>query len=423
MFVVSGVSYFPVDKPFHFNCLRRVDVIEEKVGIEINQNNNNNSYNKGEVFEILPIRRLKYDGYEGRECEHFLSRSRNHVVLHEWVASDDSAGSVHSLIKLYNEEPICSSAQCSQDASTLLITTLEENVYRYDVNRGAASPVELYRVPNFRGSASWNSLVSYNAGQFLYINRSLMYLLDLRAPPSQWLHTEIDPSGYSCDHIVSTARSSFEYLLYVASAHKLHCLDLRHIWRKDMLDPRVSICQWNHQCEYDPLMLRCHRPSAGNVEFIALSSQLAGDLYLCQLDGVLKDIKGVPDEIAHRASCLSYQPPTILEAFERARSCGLSLHPHLNLWARLRLSTTGLQFHAVARKRESQLHLLYSNSQGDVFAYDLQTNVGESEQRAAACSSRTNHESSRVIRKLDKYLQKHYDPTLHCTQIFQFGGK
>lgn len=366
------------------------------------------------IYEILPFKM-------NEERNLFLTRCRNTIKLHQRHFDQR----IKTLTSINNDVPVCSMGQCMRNLNTLLVTTIENNIYNYDITTQYANSIELYKLPDSNNSISWNSIISYDESKFIYINQKDLYLIDLRTKSDQWLKSIVEQDRYKCDHLTSLKKSAYDNLIYVASSHKLYCMDLRYICEKETTNATSNICQWTHHCEYAPLMMSTYQ--LDNSEYIALSSSLAGDLCICELkcqrDAAVSDGLSTKEDVKlttnYTASCVAYQPPTIMEAYEHARSSGICFDARTNLDSRLRCSTTGLTFHRLKMKnKDNQDLLLYSNSQGDIFAHCLQSDIKHN-----ITNSRTNEASNDIMSKFNNHIVANYEPILNYTYIFQFGGK
>ncbi|XP_017493397.1 PREDICTED: uncharacterized protein LOC108381495, partial [Rhagoletis zephyria] len=217
-----------------------------------------------EIFEVRAIQSLRKD------CPNsFAVRQRNMITLYKFLPT----GSAKALTRFKTScTPFISFAQSPIDYSTFIITTMKQRIRVYDIN--ASTPI-LSATHNVCKTedimrASWNMIRPWQGQTFLYANEKKLFMLDTRTCPEQWLKSSCGyaTQDYKCDFISSIAKSEFRDLAYVATNHKLHCLDLRYLGG-DIESGDGALCRWTHQLQYAPAFIDNFR--FGGVEFIALS--------------------------------------------------------------------------------------------------------------------------------------------------------
>ncbi|XP_054729923.1 uncharacterized protein LOC129238770 isoform X2 [Anastrepha obliqua] len=380
-----------------------------------------------EIFELRPIRNLHV------ECSNcFAVRTRNTITLHTLLPTGTTKGVMRFKT---NSTPFISFAQSTVDSSTFIVTTMKQSVRVYDLN--TSTPVlsaqhdvctrdDINRV-------SWNMVRPWQGQTFVYANEKKLLLIDTRTTPDQWLKSSCgyETPEYKCDFISSIAKSEYRDLVYVATNHKLHCLDLRYIGG-DFESSAAAICRWTHQLQYAPAFVETFH--FGGVEFIALSSALADDMVICELtrehsaqivNEEESSIGNSPGKrqfgkCEYKSYCLPYQLPTLQEAYHKARVAGKCLQPDADLTSRMARCTTGLAFYDTETsecigKEDSDTFalLLTSNSIGDVYARRL---IARDTQEVETCKRDENAGEDTMHVYADRVCER-TQKNLNCTEV------
>lgn len=370
-----------------------------------------------EIFEIQP---MKSPNANDQNC--FITRQRNSIAINTLTERNK----LRILTQFRTKStPFISFTQSDRDCNKLLLTTMKQHVRLYDI--GASEPIlsDLFKIESNGFNPSWNSIKPWRENTFLYANEYKFCLIDIRTRPEQWMAaaTSVIEHNVLCDHITAIKPSDFNNLFYVATNHKLHCMDIRYMKEFSFDEPEGVICRWSHQLQYSPLLIDTYR--VRNHEYIALSSPIAGDLHICQLSRK-KNVEKMAVTTSQRvpkhlfsSPCLPYQPPSLLEAYEVARLEGHCLQPEANLKNRLMSCTTGMSFcHPLLEGNEAPLGtLLTSNSLGDIFLRTL-TKREDDQQPDVRGNENSNEMFAEYAKKLVE--QKH---VLNYTEIKNMKGE
>ncbi|KAM7350085.1 TATA box-binding protein-associated factor RNA polymerase I subunit C-like [Cochliomyia hominivorax] len=376
----------------------------------------NKTNENSEIFEFHPL--LTSLNCSRQNC--FIARQRN-LISFNYLNDNKQLKSVTQFRT--KSTPFISFAQSERDINTFIITTMKQHVRLYDLNSSAPALVKLYEISPKTPNISWNTVKPWREHTFLYANEKQFFLIDTRSSPEQWME-EVTSSldNLMCDHISAVLPSDFNNLFYVATSHKLQCMDIRYLKKFSFSDTDGAICRWSHQLRYAPLMIDKLR--LNKTEYIALSSPIAGDLHICQLSrernaqGICLDPSTPAPKHIYSSTCMPYQPPTLFEAYEHARLGGKCLRPEANLEARIKCCTTGLKFlNSSSNNSKSGIGLLLtSNSIGDIFAYTLsKREKNETEER---CNKQTDH----IMSEFEKKILKQTQPSLNYTEIKNMKG-
>ncbi|XP_075156001.1 TATA box-binding protein-associated factor RNA polymerase I subunit C-like [Haematobia irritans] len=367
---------------------------------------------KCEIFEIKPM-----IPYNGSQKDSFIVRQRNLIHLNYLNKDND----IKVLAQFRTKStPFISFSQSERDSNKLLLTTMKQHIRLYDINVDVPRLVQLFEIDPLNKKFSWNMIRPWRENTFLYCNNYEFCVIDVRTSPDQWMSsaTSVITNDFLCDHITAIQPSAFNNLFYVATNHTLSCMDIRHIKTSSSYnEPEAVISRWSHQLQYSPLLLDTYR--LRNAEYIALSSPLSGDLNICQLHRQKNDEKQIiqksqrePKHI-FKSPCLPYQPPTLLEAYDRARLEGHCLQPETNVKNRILACSTGLTF-SEAALHDSQLPalglILTSNSMGDIFLQAL------TKREANESDTRCSTQSTETIKDFAKKLSDQEEP-LNYTHI------
>lgn len=364
-----------------------------------------------EIFEISPL--ITSLDCSRQNC--FITRQRN-LISFSYLNANNQIKTVTQFRTKHT--PFISYAQSERDINTFIITTMKQHVRLYDLNRSVPALVKLFEISPKTPSISWNTTKPWRENTFLYANEKQFFLIDVRTSPEQWMEevTSSMDSG-ECDHISALLPSDFNNLFYVATNHKLHCMDIRHLKKFSFSDTEGAICRWSHQLRYAPLMMDSFR--LRQAEYVALSSALAGDLHICQLnrernaEELSTESPLRPHKHIYYSPCLPYQPPTLSEAYESARLSGKCILPEANLETRIKCCTTGMSFlkSSLDNAQSGVGLLLTSNSNGDVFGHTL------SKREKKETEVRCNEESNEKMAEFESRICHQMKSTLNYTHI------
>ncbi|XP_065363771.1 uncharacterized protein TAF1C-like [Calliphora vicina] len=397
-----SVSEFPLEDGSDSNSLHKIA--------------SHKTTENSEIFEVRPLR----TSLDNSQQNCFIARQRNLVSFNYLKESRQIKTVTQFRTK---STPFISFAQSERDINTFIITTMKQHVRLYDLNCSVPALVKLFEISPHTPSISWNTVKPWRENTFLYANEKQFFLLDTRTSPEQWLGEVTSATdSMMCDHISAVLPSDFNNLFYVATNHKLHCMDIRHLKKFSFSDTNGAICRWTHQLRYAPLMMDTFR--LPQTEYIALSSPLAGDLHICQLSRErneqeisMESSMRAPKHI-YSSPCLPYQPTTLLEVYEHARVSGKCLRPEANLEARLKCCTTGMKFiKSSLSNSESGIGLLLtSNSNGDVFAHTL------SKREKDENEERCNRQSDEIMTEFEQKIYEQTQQPLSYTEIKNMKG-
>ncbi|XP_039961637.1 uncharacterized protein LOC120775496 [Bactrocera tryoni] len=386
-----------------------------------------------EVFELRSIQNLRADSSMS-----FALRQRNRINLY----SIPSTGKMTPLTLFRSTStPFISFAQSPIDMNTFILTTMKQGLRVYDVNSRTPTLTATHDICSKDDAMriSWNMVRPWQGQTFLYSNEKKFLVIDTRTTPEQWLKgcSCDETSTYDCDLISTIAKSEFRDLAYVATNHKLHCLDLRYLGG-NMESGSTAVCRWTHQLEYAPAFMETYQ--LGGVELIALSSALADDMCICELTRehaaqMVEDERKMADKSpgkgqirksVYKSYCLPYQPPTLQDAYHQARSVGKCLQPDADLPTRISRCSTGLAFYDTATFAEcigeddcdTFTLLLRSNSIGDVFAHRLiERDAPERDTRLKSAVEVEN-----TMCEYAKRVCELTQPRLNCTEVVNLAA-
>ncbi|KAI9588904.1 uncharacterized protein LOC119644726 [Glossina fuscipes] len=370
-----------------------------------------------EIFEVQSLSPSTNSTYLNR----FICRQRNVVSIYG-VTDDCSKTKTLALFKNQNT-PFISVAQSMGNVDTLLISNMKQHLRQYDLKTSAPFLVKLYDVKSQKSGWLWNTIKPWRENTFIYANEKQLSLIDLRTPSDQWPdNVNINRNGTCiCDHITALTTSAFDNLLYVCTNHALHCLDIRNFKTSSLVNSQNAVCRWTHQCQYAPLMMETYKDE--NKEYIALSSPVSGDLCICEMsrtpNSEICELAPTSEKPAfiYKSFCLPYQPPTLMEAYNSARLQGNCLQPEANLHARLQCCTTGLKFYDLgANDSCKRKYLIFSNSNGDVYAHTL------IKRDKVETDARTTKVSNEMMGKYAENICSFQSIPLHYSDIVKLKG-
>ncbi|XP_052840271.1 uncharacterized protein LOC128254936 [Drosophila gunungcola] len=315
-----------------------------------------------ELFQLLPLK-----SWRGNSDKMLLARFLNEVSLYELKRREDMEFESYELIchsKLSSKEvPFLSASQSLGNANTLALAYQDRSLRFLDLV--TQQDIAKHDVCLFKGlkqtTSTWAQLMPAGGSTFHYLSQPVLFTVDARC--GQPLNPCFASSLHSknCEIFSCMARSVNPNLLYVASNHKLHCLDIRCLGKK--LADR-AVVTWTHQMTYPPsFMDTCDNDGS---EYIALAGVLPTDQRICQLKGHMA--KSV-DEMFSPA--IPFAPPSLDEALTDARLRGF-VDVYADLTERVKTCLTGLRFHRLEEASDKAFaQLLTANSLGDVFCQRL----------------------------------------------------
>ncbi|KAH8271562.1 hypothetical protein KR018_007433 [Drosophila ironensis] len=351
-----------------------------------------------EIFQLLPLKR---DGF-------FLARCLKDVFICELEdRADDLQLAYRSKFSIAGAAPFISAAQGRGSVNTLALASQDRALRFVDLEtkRDIASHDVCLLKGLHQSNSTWAQLLAADENTFHYLSQPVLLTVDARCdqPLNPCFASSVH--SLSCERFSCLAKGSNSNLLYVASNHKLHCLDLRCLGKK--LEER-AVVTWTHQMSYPPLFMDCL--GREDSEFIALGGALPGDLRICELRGVQAT---VVDEMFSAA--LPFEPPNFKEALAVAR-LRRGLDVYADLGERVKSCMTGLRIHKLKRTTSDYAfaQLLTANSLGDVYCQRMC--MRESEELDHEI--RTGLHTDEVVKYYESLVRMRVEPQkLHCTQV------
>ncbi|KAH8246562.1 hypothetical protein KR038_009762 [Drosophila bunnanda] len=253
-------------------------------------------------------------------------------------------------------------------------------------------------------TSTWAQLMPADRSTFHFLTQPVLLTVDERCDQSLNPCFASSFRSKTCETFSCLGKGMNPNLLYVASNHKLHCLDLRLLGKN--INDR-TVVTWTHQMSYPPCFMDTlvHDGS----EYIALGGPLPSDLRICELKGSLGQLS---DEVFSPA--LPYAPPSLQEALDDARLKGC-IDVYTDLTERVKACTTGLRFSRLESTNDQAFaQLLTANSLGDL--YSLRLTPRDDGERIQEI--RTGLHTTEAIRYYSSQVQKHVQSRkLHCTEV------
>ncbi|XP_068145101.1 uncharacterized protein TAF1C-like [Drosophila tropicalis] len=367
-----------------------------------------------EIFEIINL-----ESYLVNHGHFFLTRFLKEISIYEIKKNepdedddddDDENENEKEVFTLKchsnftnQEANFISAAQSLGQAKHLALACQDRSIQQMDMStEQQVTKFDVCLLKSLKQSNStWAQLLAMDANCFYYAAQPVFLTVDMRCENSN-LNPCFSSSLYSqqCETFSCLHRSVNPNLLYVASNHKLHCLDMRQMGKK--LSDR-SVVTWTHQMNYPPTFMdTC--VFEGN-EYIALGSALPSDQRLCELQNCL----GTPT-----SPCLPYAPPSLDEALADARLRG-SISVYADLPERVKCCHTGLKFQTLENSSDKSFaQLLTCTSIGDVYCQRF-TPRDEEEKKEEL---RTGLHTAEAISYFANLVQKNVDQRkLKCTEV------
>ncbi|ALC42699.1 CG10496 [Drosophila busckii] len=355
-----------------------------------------------EIFELQPI-----NSYCVNHGNLLLARMLHELAIYEFKKNEEQQYEL-SCRSLYKSEggPFISVAQAINSANTLAIACQDHSLRFLDiVTQQDILRQEVCIMKGLHKYNNWAQLLPWQDHCFYYACQSVLLTIDTRCAQDA-INPCFASSVHSsrCESFSCMTRSQNPHLLYVASNHKLHCLDMRCLGKK--LTDR-AVVSWTHQMSYSPTFMdaTAHEGS----EFVALGSALANDQRICELQGVLAHSL---TEISSPA--LPYAPPQLEEALVAAQLQGMEVDIYADLAERIKSCHTGLKFHRLNKPSDQAFaQLLISNSLGDIFCRRLTLRDAQAQQMEVRTGEHTNDAISYYVELVREFVQR----PLKCTMV------
>ncbi|KAM8712297.1 hypothetical protein ACLKA7_012767 [Drosophila subpalustris] len=364
-----------------------------------------------EIFELFPV-----SSFRVNHGNMFLARLLNDIAIYELKKVDDEDLDEDEDLPKYKlncqckykaqDGPFISIAQAVNQANTLAIACQDRSVRFLDIV--SEQDISKHDVAILKGAdrgSTWAQLRAWQEHCFYYACQSALLTIDMRCA-NEVINPCFASSVYTkhCESFSCLGSSVNPHLLYVASNHKLHCLDMRCLGKK--LADR-SVVTWTHQMTYPPTFMDAiaHEGS----EFVAMSNAVPDDQRICELKGVLAE--NITDMCS---PSLPYGPPQLEEALVDCRLRGRSVNIYADLAERVKCSTTGIKFHRLENASDGAFaQLLTANSVGDIFCQRV-TLRDELDMRR---EQRTGSHTSEAILYYADLVQDRVTRNLNCTEI------
>ncbi|TDG51482.1 hypothetical protein AWZ03_001942 [Drosophila navojoa] len=371
-----------------------------------------------EIFELLPI-----NSFRVNHGNMFLARMLNDIVIYELKELEDvqdadeddneDDGEQASKYELccqsrYTSQdgPFISVAQATNSPNTLAIACQDHTVRFKDiVTQQDIMQREVCILKGIHKTSAWAQLRASQEHCFHYLCQSALLTIDLRCS-NEVINPCFASSAYSsnCESFSCLGRSVNPHLLYVASNHKLHCLDMRCMGQK-VADR--AVVTWTHQMSYSPTFMDAIAYEGS--EYVAMSSADPSDQRVCELKGVLAQ-----SHTEMWSHSLPYEPPQLEEALLQARLQGVSVDIYADLAERIKCCTTGIKFHRLDNAIDGAFaQLLTAKSVGDIYCQRLTLRDELEMQR----EQRTGVHTKEAILYYAELVRHHVKRKLRCTTI------
>lgn len=368
-----------------------------------------------EIFELLPI-----SSFRVNHGNMFLARMLKDIAIYELKRVDDASDNeedeekegkdqvqskyeLNSMCKYSNDsEPFISVAQAINRATTLAVACEDRSLRFMDLV--THKDISKHDVKGVEKGSSWAQVRAWQENCFNYACQSVLLTIDMRCP-NDVINPCFASSMYSknCESFSCLGRSANPNLLYVASNHKLHCLDMRCLGKK--LTDR-SVVTWTHQMSVPPTYIDALVQEGS--EYIAVGSLVPNDQVICELNGALAQ------NFSEMSSpSLPYASVQLSEALMEARLNGC-VDIYADLGQRIKCSTTGLKFHRLENASDGAFaQLLTSNSIGDVYCQ----RVTLREEQEMKREERTGEHTHEAIKYYGELVRSRVKRQLKCTEV------
>ncbi|KAH8253923.1 hypothetical protein KR032_007680 [Drosophila birchii] len=364
-----------------------------------------------ELFEILPL-----ESFGVNNGHMFMGRFLNDIYLYELKRQEPQEDEEDSDLPEYQlicqnkvsspTAPFTSASQSLTKPNVLALACQDRSLRFLDMlTQQDLAKHDVCWVKELKHSTStWAQLMPADGSTFHFLTQPVLLTVDERC--DQPLNPCFASSFRSktCETFSCLGKGGNPNLLYVASNHKLHCLDLRCMGKN--LSDR-AVVTWTHQMTYPPCFMdTCAHDGS---EYIALGGHLPSDQRICELKGALAQSR---DEMFSPA--LPYAPPSLQEALEDARLKGC-VDVYTDLTERVKACITGLRFSRLENTTDQAFaQLLTANSLGDLYSQRLTPrDEGERVQEI-----RTGLHTTEAIRYYGTQVQNNVQSQkLRCTEV------
>lgn len=357
-----------------------------------------------EVFELLPLHNLN-------RSQMFLARLLKEVSLYELKCKDEQdSDSDYELIRhcMFSSQvaPFTSAAQSLANANTLALASQDRSLRFVDIS--TQQDIAKLDVCLLKGlkktSSTWAQLKQAEESTFHCLTQPVLFTVDVRCnlPLNPCFASGVHSKA--CERFSCLAKGVNPNLLYVASNHNFHCLDIRCLGKK--LTDR-AVVTWTHQMTYPPCFIdtSVHQDS----EYIALGGLLPKDLRICELQGA--QAKSV-DEMFSPA--IPFAPVTLEEALIDARLGGF-VDVYADIAERVTTCITGMRFIGLEGASDQAFtQLLTSNSLGDVYCQRLTLRDEEEHVQQIRTGTHTTEAIRYLANAVNERVQRE---NIRCTQV------
>ncbi|XP_017022306.1 uncharacterized protein TAF1C-like [Drosophila kikkawai] len=321
-----------------------------------------------ELFEILPV-----ESFGVNHGHMFMGRFLNEISLYELKRQEpqeeESELPEYQLIRQSQfssqAAPFTSVSQSLGKPNVLALASQDRSLRFLDIiTQQDVAKHDVCWVKGLQHSTStWAQLMPADGSTFHFLTQPVLLTVDERCDrPLNPCYASSFRSK-TCETFSCLGKGVNPNLLYVASNHKLHCLDLRCLG-KNLTDR--AVVTWTHQMTYPPCFMdTCAHDDS---EFIALGGLLPSDQRICELKG--SQASNI-DELFSPA--MPYAPPSLQEALLDARLRGC-VDVYADLTERVKTCITGLRFSCLENVNDQGFaQLLTANSLGDLYSQRLRT--------------------------------------------------
>ncbi|KAH8370681.1 hypothetical protein KR093_004683 [Drosophila rubida] len=371
-----------------------------------------------ELFELQPV-----SSFRVNHGNMFLVRQLNDIAIYELRKAkykapkdhdddddddgggDDAPRYEFSCQCKYSSKdgPFISVAQAVNRPSVLAMACQDRSVRFLDI--ATQQDISKHAVANLKGTSTWAQLRAWREHCFLYACQSAVIGIDMRCA-NEVNNPLFASSVYSkrCESFSCLAGSVNPHLLYAASNHKLHCIDMRCLGKK--IADR-AVVTWTHQMCYPPTFMDTIAQEGS--EYVAMSNALPADQRICELSQALAQ-----SVTAMGSPTLPYAPPQLQEALTDAQLMGCGVSIYADLSERIRSCTTGVKFHRLEKASDGAFaQLLTANSVGDVFCQ----RVTQRDELEMQQEQRTGDHTNEAILYYADLACERVTRRLRCTEV------
>ncbi|EDW02151.1 uncharacterized protein LOC6559940 [Drosophila grimshawi] len=363
-----------------------------------------------EIFELMPV-----NSFRVNHGNMLLARLLNDIAIYELKLDDDadedddksSKYELNCQVKYSTQEgPFISVAQAINQPQILAIACQDRSVRFKDiVTEADISKHEVSILMGIHKASTWAQLRASQEHCFHYACQSALLTIDMRCT-NEALNPCFASSAYSpqCESFSCLARSQNPNHLYLASNHKLHCLDVRCLGKK--LADR-AVVTWTHQMSYPPTFMDAIAHDGS--EYVAMGCAYPSEQRICELKGALAQ-----SWTEMSSPALPYAPPQLMEALVDGCQHGAGVDVYADLNERVKCCITGLKFDRLEQASDGAFaQLLTANSIGDVMCQRMtqRDDAEEHEER------RTGLHANEAISYYASLVKVHARRQLKCTQV------